>query len=117
MNKNESMCGNASTPPAPLVASTSRFQAALSALAFLCVTGLCSQAETFQVSSLDLQAVEQDWSEAHRDKSVDGNALSVGGFKFEHGVGTHADSSMLISLDGKAERFSAVVGVDGDVGH
>src|SRR6266436_4711146 len=92
MKLHESIRDNALTSPAPLLAGTSRLLRALSAFVLiLCLTGLCSQAETFQVSSLDLQAVEQDWGEAHRDKSVDGNALSVGGFKFEHGVGTHAN--------------------------
>jgi alpha-galactosidase len=90
--------------------------ATLGLLTFALTAPLSYAAETFQVSSLDLQAVEQEWGEAHRDKSVDGNALSVGGFKFEHGVGTHANSSMHIILDGKAERFSATVGVDGEVG-
>jgi alpha-galactosidase len=69
-------------------------------------------AETNYVSDLDLR-VSQGWGDPHRDLSVDGNPLVIGGHKYEHGLGTHAISIMRLGLDGKAESFTADVGVDG----
>lgn len=51
------------------------------------------------------------YGNARVDRSIDGNPLTLQG-KVYKGVGTHADSKMIISLDGKAKRFSALVGVD-----
>jgi alpha-galactosidase len=73
--------------------------------------GLAWAAQTNYVSDLELR-VRQDWGEPHRDRSVDNNPLSIGGVKFEHGLGTHATSVMRIGLQNKAESFTAMVGVD-----
>ncbi len=83
--------------------------AALAALAFS--GGAVRASETFRVSDLELR-VKQDWGEPHRDLSVDSNPLTIAGHKYEHGLGTHANSTMRIGLDGKAETFTAEVGVD-----
>jgi alpha-galactosidase len=71
--------------------------------------------ETFALSSLDLRA-DQDWGELHRDKSVDNHPLSIGGRKFDRGLGTHANSSLRIALNGKAGQFTASTGVDDEAG-
>ncbi len=64
------------------------------------------------IDELDLTAVEQDWGQAHARKSVDGHPLSIGGTKFDRGVGTHAASEVTVELGGGAQRFEAMVGVD-----
>jgi hypothetical protein len=46
-----------------------------------------------------------------KDKSVSGQPLQMGGETFEHGVGVHAPSVALFNLNGKSEKFHAVVGV------
>lgn len=51
------------------------------------------------------------YGNARADRSIDGKPLTLQG-KVYKGVGTHADSKMIVSLDGKAKRFSALVGVD-----
>ncbi len=56
--------------------------------------------------------MDAGWGQPHAGKSVEGNPLSVGGQKFEHGVGTHAISHMRLDLGGKGSRFEAQVGVD-----
>jgi alpha-galactosidase len=73
--------------------------------------------ETVLLSSLDLSKskVKQDWGEPQTDKSIDGRPLSIGGKKFEHGLGTHAISTLYIDLKGGAQRFTAFVGIDDDV--
>lgn len=68
--------------------------------------------ETVSLSSLDLSVTEQDWGSPHANLSVDGHPLSIGGRKFQTGLGTHATSSLRINLHGDAERFTAWVGVD-----
>ncbi|HEX4645662.1 MAG TPA: NPCBM/NEW2 domain-containing protein, partial [Verrucomicrobiae bacterium] len=72
-------------------------------------------AETFPLGSLELR-LDQEYGQPHADASVDGHSLSVGGHKFEHGLGTHATSLMRIALGGHGERFTASVGVDDEVG-
>ncbi len=73
-------------------------------------------AETVLLGSLDISKVDQDWGEPQVDQSVERHPLSVGGKKFEHGLGTHAESTFSIDLKGDAQRFTAYVGVDDEVG-
>ncbi len=70
------------------------------------------QASTVYLEQLDLSNMTQEWGEPHRSRSVEGNPLRLHGRTFEHGVGTHARSEMLIDLKGGAQRFTATVGVD-----
>jgi alpha-galactosidase len=49
---------------------------------------------------------------ARRDLSIDGTPIRIGGRVFASGVGTRATSVLFIDLGGRAERFSATVGVD-----
>jgi alpha-galactosidase len=75
-----------------------------------------AKAETFGLDTLELQYVEQGWGDPHANQSVDGHPLFLDGKRFEHGLGTHANSILRIALGGKAERFTATVGVDDEVG-
>lgn len=90
-----------------------RFAAALTLTASLTAA---SHAATFGLESLDLQHAEQGWGEPQANRSVDNHPISIDGKRFEHGFGTHAVSTLRISLNGQAESFSATVGVDDEVG-
>src|ERR1017187_337153 len=90
---------------------TNAVKIALIALVWLGAARL-ARAETYGIETLDLSNVEQGWGSPHANRSVDGHELSISGRKFEHGLGTHASSTFRISLGGKAERFTAWVGVD-----
>ncbi len=79
----------------------------------LCVS---AHADTVGLETLDLSFVEQGWGEPHANQSVDGHPLKIGGETFAHGLGTHANSTFRIALGGRAERFSAKVGVDDEIG-
>lgn len=68
--------------------------------------------ETVPLSSLNIGVTEQGWGSPQANKSVDGHGLSIGGRKFESGLGTHADSVLYVSLNGHGEKFTAWVGVD-----
>src|SRR5438045_9691817 len=74
------------------------------------------RAETIGIESVDLQYAEQGWGEPQANKSVDNHPLFIDGKRFEHGFGTHANSTFRIALAGKGERFTATVGVDDEVG-
>jgi len=76
-----------------------------------------ASAETVWLDSLNVAATTQGWGDPHKNKSVEGNALTIGGKTFEHGLGTHAESILHVKLDGGAEKFSASVGVDDEVAH
>jgi alpha-galactosidase len=75
-----------------------------------------AKAETFGIESLDLQYADQGWGEPLANKSVDNHPLFLDGKRFEHGFGTHANSTLRIALGGKADLFTATVGVDDEVG-
>lgn len=68
--------------------------------------------QTIWLDDIDLSAMDIGWGSPHSRRSVEGNPLSIAGKTFERGVGTHAVSTLLLKLDGKAERFMAHVGVD-----
>lgn len=50
-----------------------------------------------------------------KDVSSSGKPITLNGKQYR-GVGTHAESRMLVELSGKGERFSALVGVDDAAG-
>jgi alpha-galactosidase len=72
-------------------------------------------AATVWLDDLDVNLTTQAWGDPHKNQSVDGHGLSIGGQSFEHGLGTHAESILLINLKNTAQTFSASVGVDGEV--
>ena len=53
---------------------------------------------------------------AKSGKSIDGNALTIGGVAYRRGVGTHAPSTHRVAANGNALSFSAMVGVDDECG-
>ncbi len=78
--------------------------------------GTKSLAQTLWLDDLDLSTMEIGWGTVQARKSVEGNPLTIGGQKFERGVGTHAVSTFMVNLGGKGKRFSASVGVDDEAG-
>ncbi|AQT69427.1 Alpha-galactosidase A precursor [Anaerohalosphaera lusitana] len=91
----------------------------LIASVFVCSTATAAptdeQTKTIWLDELDIGKIQEGWGESKANKSIDGNPLSIGGQSFERGIGTHADSIMLIDLDGNAQSFSAKVGIDDEV--
>ena len=66
------------------------------------------------LDTLDLSHVDQDWATAQAGRSVDGHPLTLDGQVFAHGIGSHAESEIVIDLNGAARSFHAVVGVDAE---
>ncbi len=82
------------------------------ALATLTTRTLAAEPETVWISALDLSTITQGWGQPQADKAVTGKPLSIGGKKFERGLGTHTDSLVRLDLKRGAEKFLAFVGVD-----
>jgi alpha-galactosidase len=61
-------------------------------------------------------SITQGWAEARANRSVDGNALRVGGKSYESGIGTHAKSEWSLALNGEASEIRGACGVDEEVG-
>ena len=79
----------------------------------LLVVAACALSlQTARIENLDLSQIHQGWGKPMRDRSVTDTPLSIAGAVFEHGLGTHADSSFKIKLDGNAREFHAFCGVD-----
>ena len=74
-------------------------------------------AETVWLDDLNLAPIIQGWGKAQKNKcaaknSKDGKPLTISSKRFERGVGTVAESTMNVYLNGDATTFSAHVGVD-----
>ena len=54
----------------------------------------------------------QDWGSPTVNRSVAGTPMSIGGVRYERGIGGHAISRMLFDLDGKATRIEGLAGPD-----
>jgi alpha-galactosidase len=74
-----------------------------------------TSATTVWLDDLDVSPTIQSWGEPHKNQSVDGHGLSIGGQSFERGLGTHADSVLYVNLKNAVRSFSASVGVDGEI--
>jgi alpha-galactosidase len=81
---------------------------ALHSLAFAAPT-------TVWLDELKIEKTYQAMGKPQRNKSTVGNPLSIGGVKFERGLGTWSETVLYIRLDGGSTRFSASVGVDDGV--
>lgn len=73
--------------------------------------------EYIRLSSLETEKTKCGW-ENHtpkKDKSIDGNDITIGGKVYESGVGTHGPSQIIIKLNGSVTDFYTVLGVDDEV--
>ena len=95
-------------------ASKSIFTLVFAIVFSLVSTGTLS-AQTVWLDQLDLSPTTQGWGIPKKNRSVDDNIMTIAGKTFERGFGTHAESSLFIQLDGKANSFTAQVGIDDEV--
>ncbi len=78
--------------------------------------------EDVYLSDLPWISMTNGWGPAERnrsngeDGSADGNTLSLNGTTYAKGLGVHARSEILYALDGLCTTFTAVIGVDDEVG-
>ncbi len=91
-----------------------RFPQSLAAVLLVasCACTAVRAAETVWLDSLDLSKMSAGWNRPQVNLSVRGQELSLGGKKFDRGVGTHAHSSLRLDLAGGTEKFEATLGLD-----
>lgn len=87
-------------------------------LSFFFVGCALNAQSTVWLDQLDLSVATQGNGKPGINTSVDGKTLTIAGETFDRGFGTHAESSLLIKLNGKVKKFSALVGLDDEMkGH
>jgi hypothetical protein len=79
-------------------------------LASLLLVCTLSAAELFELDQINPATIEQSWGEAKIGRSTDDKEISMGGVVYQKGIGTHANSRIDLTLDGKAEELNAIVG-------
>lgn len=90
----------------------------LTAVTFLLSVNIYKSQSVVWLDKLDLSVATQRNGKPGINTSVDGKKLTIAGETFDRGFGTHAESSLLIKLNGKAHKFSALVGLDDEMkGH
>lgn len=85
-------------------------------ISFLLVLFNLQAQNSIPLSDLNHSLMTTGYGSAKPNRSIDGNPLTLNGTVYKTGIGTHAESKMLVVLDGNATRFTAVVGVDDEVG-
>ncbi|MFI5589590.1 glycoside hydrolase family 97 catalytic domain-containing protein [Amycolatopsis sp. NPDC051758] len=77
---------------------------------------------TALVSALPFLASSNGWGPVERDQSNgdtaegDGHPLTIAGTTYAHGLGTNAPSSVTLWLGGACTAFTAITGIDDEVG-
>ena len=71
-----------------------------------------AETSTLWLDELDLSRMRQDFGKPQVRQSVMGRTLTVAGHAFTRGIGTHAASSLVLDVRGKAMRLESLVGVD-----
>ena len=89
----------------------------LKTLLLILAAGLpCAAQQEVRLEQLDLSAVKHlappMGYPAKAAQSVAGKPITIKGAVFEHGVGLHSGSTMVVDLHGQAEKFSAKAALD-----
>jgi hypothetical protein len=64
------------------------------------------------LDTLEPVHTKQSWGTLQKNRSVWEKEMSIGGKRFRRGLGTHANSEIVYSLDGRYRRFQAWAGPD-----
>lgn len=64
---------------------------------------------------VDYSKVSTGWGEKGKDRTCEGNPITVGNKVYKKGIGLHADSTIIHNLDQKYTRLSGVAGIDNEV--
>ena len=84
--------------------------------ALACGGALAAESKIVWLDELDVSLSTCGWGQTQANKSVGGNKLTIAGTTYARGIGTHAPGEFRIRLDGGTERFTALVGIDGESG-
>jgi NPCBM/NEW2 domain len=76
------------------------------------VVALPLDAAVIYCSDLTAVSATSGWSSVQKDMSIDKKPITLMGKVYPKGLGTHAPSEIVYSLNGKYQTFSADVGID-----
>ncbi|MCF7730821.1 MAG: NPCBM/NEW2 domain-containing protein [Akkermansiaceae bacterium] len=68
------------------------------------------------LDEMNLSPAISGWGETQSKKSVDKRPLTVRGKVYERGIGTHPPGALRVDLDKRGVRFTALAGIDDEVG-
>jgi alpha-galactosidase len=81
-------------------------------LALMAASAPAPASETVWLDELDVTRTLCGWGAPQRNTTIDGDPLTIGGKRYERGLGTHAESMLRIELHKGSALFTAAVGVD-----
>jgi hypothetical protein len=76
---------------------------------------IMANGDAIWLSDIKPTMARQEWGSLKKDKSVDGNPLSIAGKKYEKGLGTHANAVISYKLPDDCVEIAAAVGMDDEV--
>jgi hypothetical protein len=71
--------------------------------------------DTTWLSDINPATSRQEWGDLKKDKSVDGNPLTIAGNRYEKGLGTHANAIITYKLPEGYNAIEGKVGIDSEV--
>ena len=77
-----------------------------------CAAAVCAAERRVWIEDLDRSGMTCGYRIPLVARSVDGGLLSVDGKTYQHGLGTHAQSQLVVPVGGNALAFEATVGID-----
>jgi PKD repeat protein len=68
--------------------------------------------DAIYLSDIDWESATSGWLDVQKDKSIEGNVITINGTKYKKGLGTHATSTIIYNLNGEYSRFLSDIGLD-----
>ena len=81
-------------------------------VAAACAAAVCAAERRVWIEDVDRSAMTCGYRLPLVARSIDGGLLSVDGKVYQHGLGTHAVSQLVVPVGGNALAFEATVGID-----
>jgi hypothetical protein len=71
--------------------------------------------DELELSSLEPSSISNGWRQPEPNRTFSGKGLSVGGQRYENGIGMPTNSKIEFAISGVYSNFSALVGVDDEL--
>ena len=79
-------------------------------------TPIDPKAPVLYLSDLDVESHNQTYGTLGRDKTINGNPITLAGQKYEKGLGSHSNAETIFNLEKlNVKSFHAIVGLDDEV--
>ena len=81
-------------------------------VAAACAAAVCAAERRVWIEDIDRSMMTCGYRQPLVARSIEGGLLSVDGKTYQHGLGTHAESQLVVPVGGNALAFEATVGID-----